>query len=68
MIRINHELCDVCGVCAGVCAVDAVIITFNRVDIDRNTCVQCNARISACPVGAVMDENECSIKNSECTA
>ena len=68
MIRIDEKHCYMCGTCAGVCAADAVIITFDRVDIDQNLCVLCQACISVCPVGAVMDENECSIKDSECTA
>jgi ferredoxin len=62
MIRIDEKRCDVCGTCAGVCAADAVTITFDRVDIDHNLCVLCRACISVCPLGAVMDDENCNVK------
>ena len=53
MIRVDEKRCDVCGTCAGVCEVNAILIKRNRVYINHELCVLCRACISVCPVRAV---------------
>ncbi|MFC1692349.1 DUF362 domain-containing protein [Candidatus Latescibacterota bacterium] len=57
MIKCDTSLCDVCSTCAGVCPVDAIIISRDTIHIDQEVCDICLACISVCPVGALKEDN-----------
>lgn len=52
MIRIDSTICEVCGVCAGVCPADAIIVEGDSVHIEEERCTACLACVNVCPVGA----------------
>ena len=56
MIRINTQLCELCGTCVGVCAVDALTIGCNELFVNSDKCINCFACIYVCPVEAVSEE------------
>ncbi|MFC1561050.1 ATP-binding protein [Candidatus Latescibacterota bacterium] len=56
MISINKQLCDLCGTCVGVCAVDALIIGGNELIVNSDKCTNCSACVYICPVEAVSEE------------
>ncbi|MGC9513202.1 MAG: 4Fe-4S binding protein [Fidelibacterota bacterium] len=56
MIHIDHELCDLCGTCVGVCPVDCISMSDTTLDIDDDTCIQCNFCIQVCPMEALKEE------------
>jgi ferredoxin len=50
------ELCNLCGACAPVCPVGAIVVD-DIVSTDRNACIRCCSCIKNCPMGArVMEE------------
>jgi ferredoxin len=52
MLRVNDELCDVCGTCVGVCRANALLLTQHLV-VDQTRCVACRACVKVCPFGAL---------------
>ena len=56
MIRINTQLCELCGTCVGVCTVDALTIGGNELLVNSDKCTNCFACIYVCPVEAVSEE------------
>ena len=56
MININHQLCDLCGTCVGVCPVDALIIEKNELILNYNICINCHFCKLICPIGAVSED------------
>jgi MinD superfamily P-loop ATPase len=52
MLRVNDELCDVCGTCVGVCRTNSLLLTQHLV-IDQARCVACTACVKVCPFGAL---------------
>ena len=55
MICVDDTRCQTCGTCAGVCAVNALIIEGGRITVDPEICVICLACIAVCPVKALKD-------------
>ena len=58
MLKVNNELCDVCGSCVAVCPVDAITINEFSTTIDNNTCVECMKCVIVCPVKAIKEVND----------
>jgi len=58
MILIDHDLCDLCGTCVGVCPVDCISMSDTTLNIDDDTCVQCNFCIQVCPMEALKEEKD----------
>ncbi len=56
MIVIERKLCEVCGTCVGVCSADAIIIEGADISIDTERCIECQACVQVCPVGAAEEE------------
>ncbi len=57
MIRIDGALCELCGICVGVCPADAVIIEGTVIRVDAERCIECLACVLICPVGASSSGN-----------
>ena len=52
-MKVNYELCDICGTCAGVCPVDAIEIGEFKVNIDNEICINCLKCLKVCPIKAI---------------
>lgn len=52
-MRIDRELCDICGTCVSVCPAAAIFVTESAVEIDLIRCLRCGACATICPVKAV---------------
>ncbi len=46
---VSLDGCNLCGVCAKICPVDAIRIENNQVTADGKTCILCMACVYACP-------------------
>ncbi len=58
-MRIDEELCTVCGECVPYCTVGAIVVTPNgRVGVVQDECVECGAcvRSGVCPTGALVED------------
>ena len=56
MITVNSQLCDLCGICIGVCSADAVIFEKHEININSDKCIECFACVDVCPVDALSEE------------
>lgn len=54
-MKINRELCDVCGTCVSVCPVDAILVTEFKVNIDNEKCIECMNCLKVCPIKAISE-------------
>ncbi|MCB5249588.1 MAG: 4Fe-4S binding protein [Candidatus Cloacimonetes bacterium] len=57
-MRVNPSLCDICGTCASVCQVSAIIIEEFIVKIDNSKCIKCLSCVKVCPLEAIKEETE----------
>lgn len=55
-MKINMNLCDICGTCISVCPVDAIKADEFRVVIDENQCIECGKCKIVCPARAIDGE------------
>lgn len=55
-MKINRNLCDICGTCVAVCPVDAIIVGEFKVTIDDEKCIHCGNCITVCPIKAISEE------------
>jgi len=55
-MKINRDLCDVCGSCVAVCPVDAIIVKEFIVEIDNAKCCNCLNCLKVCPIVAIREE------------
>lgn len=58
MITIDHDLCDLCGTCIGVCPVDCISMSESRLEIDNSMCIDCNFCLQVCPMEALKEEKD----------
>ncbi len=52
-MKIDQELCGLCGTCVAVCPVDAIRVTEFRVILDQEVCIQCGKCETICPFQAI---------------
>ncbi len=57
MIRVDPELCVLCGLCTGVCPPDALDLTPTRLEVLPH-CSSCGLCVPYCPVGALSGGRE----------
>ena len=56
MIRFKRDVCDFCGVCVGVCPVDAIYLGKAELCVDHERCTNCNSCVDLCPTGALSQD------------
>ena len=56
MMKIDKDLCDVCGTCASVCSEAAITIREFDVVIDDEKCINCKNCERVCPAQAISEE------------
>lgn len=54
-MKINRDLCDVCGTCVAVCPVDAIVVSEFAVNIDDKKCIKCMNCVTVCPIKAISE-------------
>lgn len=55
-MRINKQLCDICGSCVAVCPVDAITVKEFAVEINPEVCISCGKCMQVCPAGAIEEK------------
>ena len=55
-MKIDKDLCDVCGTCASVCPKVAITIKEFEVEIDSEKCIDCKKCLRVCPPQAIAEE------------
>ncbi|MDO9578685.1 MAG: 4Fe-4S binding protein [Candidatus Cloacimonadales bacterium] len=54
-MKINRDLCDVCGTCVAVCPADAIVVSEFEVNIDDEKCIKCMNCVTVCPIKAISE-------------
>jgi len=57
-MKINRELCDICGSCVAVCPVDAISVSEFCVTINQDKCIECGNCQQVCPAKAISGVNK----------
>ncbi|MCK9225612.1 MAG: 4Fe-4S binding protein [Candidatus Muirbacterium halophilum] len=69
IVKIEKNICTVCGRCAEICPVEAIFKKDEKYVIDNSSCINCLACEKECPVNAIVweysDENT-SEASEEC--
>jgi len=70
IVKIDEELCSVCGVCISLCKYDALSIEEqdkekSKVIVDKVECRGCGLCVAACPSGAITQKQGCEVTLSE---
>ena len=55
---VDKEKCIACGICVGVCPVDAIEIEDETARIDMEECIKCGKCHEVCPENAVRHDKE----------
>ena len=66
VVKIDEDLCSVCGVCVPLCKYEALSIEPDGKDkekivVDKVECRGCGLCVSACPSGAISQKEGCEI-------
>jgi coenzyme F420-reducing hydrogenase delta subunit/formate hydrogenlyase subunit 6/NADH:ubiquinone oxidoreductase subunit I len=66
LVKIDEELCSVCGVCVPLCKYDALSINKDGKDkekiiVDKVECRGCGLCVAACPSGAITQKEGCEV-------
>ncbi|MEX2719429.1 MAG: FAD-dependent oxidoreductase [Candidatus Sigynarchaeum springense] len=67
----NQDKCGLCGLCARSCPYNAIMLTSDRVIIDKFKCKSCGTCTSVCPTGAMelnVDSTDKILKSIEVMA
>jgi len=57
MILFNHDTCDFCGACVGVCSVDAIYLGRASLKVDHARCINCDFCVDVCPSGSLSQDD-----------
>jgi len=66
IVKIDEDLCSVCGVCVSLCKYEALKIEPDGKDkekivVDKVECRGCGLCVSACPSGAITQKEGCEV-------
>ena len=50
MIKIKEYRCDFCTACVTVCTPDCIEVREASIEIDHDTCIDCNLCVYVCPI------------------
>ena len=70
IVKINEDLCSVCGICVSVCKHEALTLKNDKkdkkkVEIDKLKCQGCGLCVAACPSGAISQKEGFEITLTE---
>jgi ferredoxin len=52
VIKIDTEICTICGGCIDICPATAISMINDKVIIDNDICTECKICVKICPVNA----------------
>ena len=58
MIKVDTNLCDLCGTCIGVCPADCISLNEHILSVDYEKCIECKKCVIICPVRALKYEEQ----------
>jgi len=66
IVKIDEDLCSICGICVPLCKYDALEIVNNgkdkkKVIVDQVECRGCGLCVAACPAGAISQIEGCNV-------
>lgn len=69
-VKVDKDLCSVCGICVSVCKPEALSITEDdngnkKIVVDKIQCKGCGLCVSACPSGAISQKEGFEVTLSE---
>ncbi|MBI5805301.1 4Fe-4S binding protein [candidate division TA06 bacterium] len=53
MITIQQQTCGQCGLCSGMCPVQALALHAWGLEVDNKKCTGCGQCVTVCPTGAL---------------
>ena len=53
LATVDPETCTVCGECAAICQVAAVVVNDETAEVDQELCLGCGLCVTACPSEAM---------------
>jgi len=53
MIKVNRQVCDLCGACVAVCPQDCIMLSEHQVTIEHPECTECLICVRLCPMAAL---------------
>ena len=53
MAEVNRETCEICGMCATRCAMDAITARDEPSTVAGERCIGCGLCVTTCPTGAI---------------
>jgi coenzyme F420-reducing hydrogenase delta subunit/formate hydrogenlyase subunit 6/NADH:ubiquinone oxidoreductase subunit I len=70
IVKIDEDLCSVCGICVGLCKYEALSIekiddNHQKIVVDKIECRGCGLCVAACPSGAITQKEGCEITLTE---
>ena len=70
IVKVDEDLCSVCGVCVPVCKYEALTIKpdgkdKSKIVVDKIECRGCGLCVSACPSGAISQKEGCEVTLTE---
>jgi ferredoxin len=57
MLVIYADQCLQCGGCVSLCPVEALFLSFDRLECNFDLCTSCEICVEFCPVGALEIKN-----------
>lgn len=66
IVKIDDDLCSVCGICVGLCKYDALSIKDlpnrkQKIEVDKIECRGCGLCLAACPSQAISQKEGCDV-------
>jgi NAD-dependent dihydropyrimidine dehydrogenase PreA subunit len=53
MIKIDVDLCDLCGTCVGICPADCLELSEQVLSVNQSICTSCGKCVIICPMAAL---------------
>lgn len=53
MLVVKQSLCLECGGCVPLCPEEALLLSFDKVEVDQRECTDCRICVIFCPVEAL---------------
>ncbi len=52
-VKVDHSICQACGVCANKCPVGALTLENDQISVDQEKCIVCGECQAICPVNSI---------------
>jgi len=52
-VKVDHSICQACGVCTNICPVEALTMENDQIAVDQDKCIVCGECQAICPVNSI---------------